>query len=175
MVPIAAERLKCCDWTLDKLVNFLKHNDQIFRNWFVCIHYHLCKILPQIIECKIFMLIWTTVRIIVVFIYKLKLYSTYFRKYLANRMPWKQTAIIYFILHGTTLAHDAAEFIYIDAHILATNIAATNIAATNIFIVGAGFSNSSSQSSPQHIQQVHDKLRHELLKASVKGILQVRR
>ena len=37
-------------------MNFSKltHNNQIFRNDFVCIHYHLCKISPQTIECKIF-------------------------------------------------------------------------------------------------------------------------
>ena len=28
-------------------------NNQIFRNDFVCIHYHLCKITPQIIDCQI--------------------------------------------------------------------------------------------------------------------------
>ena len=32
----------------------LAHNNQIFMNDFVCIHYHLRKISPQIIECKIF-------------------------------------------------------------------------------------------------------------------------
>ena len=37
-------------------VNFLKLMDsnQIFRNGFVCLYYHLCKILSQINECKIF-------------------------------------------------------------------------------------------------------------------------
>ena len=37
-------------------VNFSKltHNDQIFRNEFVCNHYHLCKLSAQTIECKIF-------------------------------------------------------------------------------------------------------------------------
>ena len=37
-------------------VNFSKltDNNQIFRNDFDCIHYHLSKISSQIIECKIF-------------------------------------------------------------------------------------------------------------------------
>ena len=37
-------------------VNFsnLMHNNQIFRNDFVCNHYHLCKLSVQTIECKIF-------------------------------------------------------------------------------------------------------------------------
>ena len=56
--PITVERLKGCDWSLNKFieVNFSKltDSDQIFRNDFVFIHYDLCKISPQIIECKIF-------------------------------------------------------------------------------------------------------------------------
>ena len=47
-----------CDWSFDKLteVNFLKftHSNKIFRNDFVCIHYHICKISAQIIEIIIF-------------------------------------------------------------------------------------------------------------------------
>ena len=37
-------------------VNFSKltHNNQIFRNDFVCNHYHLCKFSAQTIECNIF-------------------------------------------------------------------------------------------------------------------------
>ena len=37
-------------------VNFSKltHNNEFFRNDFVCIHYRLWKILSQIIECKMF-------------------------------------------------------------------------------------------------------------------------
>ena len=37
-------------------VNFSKltHNNQIFRNDFVCNHYHLRKLSAQTIECKIF-------------------------------------------------------------------------------------------------------------------------
>ena len=37
-------------------VNFSKltHNNQIFRNGFVCNHYHLCKLSALTIECKIF-------------------------------------------------------------------------------------------------------------------------
>ena len=54
--PITVERLKCWTLFLDKFieVNFLTltHNNQIFRNDFVSIHYHLCNILPQIIDCK---------------------------------------------------------------------------------------------------------------------------
>ena len=45
---ITVERLKCCDWSVHKLieVNFskLKVNNQMFRNDFECIRYHLCKI-----------------------------------------------------------------------------------------------------------------------------------
>ena len=38
-------------------VNFSKLTDsnQIFRNDFVCIHYHLCKISTKFIECIIFL------------------------------------------------------------------------------------------------------------------------
>ena len=54
--PITVERLKCCDWSQYKLVerNFSKlmHSNQIFRKDFVCIQYHLCKISPEIMECK---------------------------------------------------------------------------------------------------------------------------
>ena len=56
--PITAFQTIDCDWSLHKVigVNFSKltDNNQIFRNDFVCIHYHLCKISSQIIECKIF-------------------------------------------------------------------------------------------------------------------------
>ena len=55
--PITVERLKCCDWSVHKFieVNFSKLTDsnQIFRIDFLCIHYHLCEISSQIIECKI--------------------------------------------------------------------------------------------------------------------------
>ena len=44
-----------CDWSLDKFieVNFSKltNNIEFFRNYFVCIRCHLCKISPKIIEC----------------------------------------------------------------------------------------------------------------------------
>ena len=56
--PITVERLKCCDWSVHKFieVNLSKLTDinQISRNDFGCIHYHLCKITSQIIECRIF-------------------------------------------------------------------------------------------------------------------------
>ena len=46
-----------CEWSVHKFieVNFSKltDNNQIFRNVFDCIHYHICKIF-QIIQCKIF-------------------------------------------------------------------------------------------------------------------------
>ena len=32
----------------------LTHNNQIFRNNFVCDHYHICKLSAKTIECKIF-------------------------------------------------------------------------------------------------------------------------
>ena len=45
-------------WSVHKFteVNFsmLTDNNQIFKNDFDCIHYHLSKISSQIIECKIF-------------------------------------------------------------------------------------------------------------------------
>ena len=34
-------------------------SNQIFRIGFLCIHYHLCEISSEIIECKIFWSIWT--------------------------------------------------------------------------------------------------------------------
>ena len=47
-----------CDWSVHNFieVNFSKltDNNQIFRNDFDCIHYNLCKISSQTIECKIF-------------------------------------------------------------------------------------------------------------------------
>ena len=48
------ENLVFCEFL--KVVNFseLTESNQIFRNDFVFIHYHLCKISAQIIECKTF-------------------------------------------------------------------------------------------------------------------------
>ena len=47
-----------CDWLLQRFieVNFSKLTDsnQIFRNYFVGLHYHLCKVSSQIIKCVIF-------------------------------------------------------------------------------------------------------------------------
>ena len=61
--PITVERLKCCDWSVHKFieVNFSKLTDsnQIFRNHFVGIYYHLGEISTQVNECKIFWSIWT--------------------------------------------------------------------------------------------------------------------
>ena len=55
--PITALQKLDYDWSVHKFieVNFSKltDNSQIFRNDFDCIHYHLCKISSQIIECKI--------------------------------------------------------------------------------------------------------------------------
>ena len=56
--PITALQTPDCDWLLHRCiqVNFLQLTDsnQIFRNDFVGLHYHLCKISSQIIECIIF-------------------------------------------------------------------------------------------------------------------------
>ena len=56
--PITALQTLDGDWSVHWFieVNFSKLTDkkQIFRNDFDCIHYHLCKISSQIIECKIF-------------------------------------------------------------------------------------------------------------------------
>ena len=56
--PITALQTPDCDWLLHRFieVNFSKlmDSDQIFRNYFVGLHYHLCKISSQIIECIIF-------------------------------------------------------------------------------------------------------------------------
>ena len=56
--PITAFQTLYCDWSPHKFIekNFSKLTDssQIFRINFVYIHYHLCKISPQIIDCKIF-------------------------------------------------------------------------------------------------------------------------
>ena len=53
--PITALQTPDCDWLLHRFteVNFSKLTDshQIFR---VGLHYHLCKISSQIIECIIF-------------------------------------------------------------------------------------------------------------------------
>ena len=51
--PITALQTLDCDWSVNKFieVNLLKltGNNQIFSNDFDCTHYHLCKILSQII------------------------------------------------------------------------------------------------------------------------------
>ena len=56
--PITALQTLDCDWSVHKFteLNFseLTDNNQIFRNDFDWIHYHLCKISSQIIECKFF-------------------------------------------------------------------------------------------------------------------------
>ena len=56
--PITALQTPDCDWLLHSFieVNFSKLTDsnQIFRKDFVGLHYHLCKISSQIIECIIF-------------------------------------------------------------------------------------------------------------------------
>ena len=56
--PITALQTPDCDWLLHRFieVNFSKLTDsnQIFRNDFVCIHYHLCKISSQTIKYLIF-------------------------------------------------------------------------------------------------------------------------
>ena len=53
--PITALQTPDCDWLLHRFieVNFSKLTDskEIFRNYFVCLHYHVCKISSQIIEC----------------------------------------------------------------------------------------------------------------------------
>ena len=61
--PITVERLKCCDWSVHKLieVNFSKLTDsnQFFTIDFVSIHYHLCEISCQIIEFNFFLSLGT--------------------------------------------------------------------------------------------------------------------
>ena len=56
--PITALQPLDCNWSVHKFieVNFsnLTGNNQIFRNDFDCINYHLCKMSSNIIECKIF-------------------------------------------------------------------------------------------------------------------------
>ena len=56
--PNTAFQTPDCDWLLHSFieVNFSKLPDsnQIFRNDFVCLYYHLFKISAQIIECVIF-------------------------------------------------------------------------------------------------------------------------
>ena len=56
--PITALQTPDCDWLLHRFieVNFSKLTDsnQIFRNDFVCLHYHHCDISSQIIEFVIF-------------------------------------------------------------------------------------------------------------------------
>ena len=58
--PITALQTLDCDWSPHKfiVVNFSKVTDsnQIFRNDFIYIHYHLCEISSQIIDCKIYAL-----------------------------------------------------------------------------------------------------------------------
>ena len=53
--PITVLQTLDCDWSVRKYieVNFSKltDNNQIFKNYFHCIHYHLCKI-SQIVECN---------------------------------------------------------------------------------------------------------------------------
>ena len=55
--PVTAFQTLGCDWSLYKFIEVnlskLTHNNQIFKNDFICIHYHLCKTLSQITECKI--------------------------------------------------------------------------------------------------------------------------
>ena len=56
--PITVWCLEGCDWLLHRFieVNFSKLTDsnKIFRNDFVCLHYHLCKFSTQINDSKIF-------------------------------------------------------------------------------------------------------------------------
>ena len=56
--PITALQTPDCDWLFHRFieVNFsnLTDSNQIFRNDFVLIRYHVCKISSQIIECIIF-------------------------------------------------------------------------------------------------------------------------
>ena len=56
--PITGRITRDCDWLRHRLieVNFSKLTDmnQIFRNEFVCLHYHLGKKPSQIIQCIIF-------------------------------------------------------------------------------------------------------------------------
>ena len=56
--PITALQTHDYNWLLHRFkeVNFSKLTDsnQIFRNDFIDLHYHLCKISPQIIEYIIF-------------------------------------------------------------------------------------------------------------------------
>ena len=46
-----------CDWSVHKFIEVniseLTDSNQILRNYFVCIHYHICEISSQITECKI--------------------------------------------------------------------------------------------------------------------------
>ena len=54
--PITALQPLYCHWSLNKFINVnfskLTESNQIFRIGFVFIHYQLCEILSQIIECK---------------------------------------------------------------------------------------------------------------------------
>ena len=55
--PITALQTPDCDWAVHKFIEVniskLTDNNQILRNDFDCIHYHLYKI-SQIIKCKMF-------------------------------------------------------------------------------------------------------------------------
>ena len=57
-IPITVGCLEGCDWLLHRFkeVNFSKLADsnQIFRNYFVYLHDHLCEISLEIIGCIIF-------------------------------------------------------------------------------------------------------------------------
>ena len=53
---IQSQRCKTldCDWSPATLIEVNFSNNQIFRNYFVFIYYHLCKISAQIIKSVIF-------------------------------------------------------------------------------------------------------------------------
>ena len=52
--PLTVEHLEGCDWSHSVNFSMITHNNQIFSNDFVCIHYDLYEISSQIIVCKNF-------------------------------------------------------------------------------------------------------------------------
>ena len=98
--PITVERSKCCDWSLDKFmqVNFskLSNSNQIFRNNFVCILYHLCENRAHNVESKIFYLEWTLYNTIYSLIKHCRFiqYAIYTYRTLWIHAKWRLTWVI---------------------------------------------------------------------------------
>ena len=98
--PISDLQTPHRDWLLHKFieVNFSKLTDsnQSFMNDFVCLHFHLCKISSQIIECIIFPhyeLSITTIYSMLILYGILSLILRIAHQFISRRRPYNLTSI----------------------------------------------------------------------------------